>query len=122
MTRKPKSPTGAEWACFRFSVVGQLLSDPPAQGELKTAIRALAERTWHHPVSECNVQFAAATIERWYYIARREEDDPVRACAPPCAKTAAKFPSPRHWPSGSISDIATTRTGATNCTTTISPR
>ena len=48
-------------------------------GELKTAIRALAERTWRHPVSECNVQFAAATIERWYYIARREEDDPVRA-------------------------------------------
>jgi putative transposase len=79
MTRKPKSPTGAEWACFRFSVIGQLLSDPPARGELKTAIRALAERTWHHPVSECNVQFAAATIERWYYIARREEDDPVRA-------------------------------------------
>jgi putative transposase len=79
MTRKPKDPTGAEWACFRFSVVGQLLSDPPARGELKTAIRALAERTWRHPVSECNVQFAAATIERWYYIARREEDDPVRA-------------------------------------------
>ena len=79
MTRKPKNPTGAEWACFRFSVVGQLLSDPPARGELKTAIRALAERTWRHPVSECNVQFAAATIERWYYIARREEDDPVRA-------------------------------------------
>ena len=64
MTRKPKSPTGAEWACFRFSVIGQLLSDPPARGALKTAIRALAERTWHHPVSECNVQFAAATIER----------------------------------------------------------
>ena len=79
MTRKPKNPTGAEWACFRFSVIGQLLSDPPAHGELKTAIRALAERTWRHPVSECNVQFAAATIERWYYIARREEDDPVRA-------------------------------------------
>jgi putative transposase len=79
MTRKPKSPTGAEWAHFRFSVVGQLLSDPPARGELKTAIRALAERTWRHPVSECNVQFAAATIERWYYIARREQDDPVRA-------------------------------------------
>ena len=30
-------------------------------------------------MSECNVQFAAATIERWYYIARREEVDPVRA-------------------------------------------
>ena len=29
MTQKPRSPTGSEWACFRFSVVGRLLSDPP---------------------------------------------------------------------------------------------
>ena len=73
-------------------------------------------------MSECNVQFAAATIERWYYIARREEDDPVRALRRAVRKTAARCPSPRHWPSGSISNIATTRTGATNCITTISPR
>ena len=67
MTRTPKSPTDGDWARFRFSVVGPLFSSPPARGELKTAIRALAEMTWRHPVSECNVQFAAATIERWYY-------------------------------------------------------
>ena len=90
MTRKPKDPTGAEWACFRFSVVGQLLSDPPAHGELKTAIRALAERTWRHPVSECNVQFAAATVERWYYIARRQEDDPVCALRRAVRKDSGK--------------------------------
>jgi hypothetical protein len=32
-----------------------------------------------HPVSGRNVQFAAATIERWYYAARRRHDDPVGA-------------------------------------------
>ena len=34
------------WALLRFSVVGQLLADPPPKGELKTAIEALAARTW----------------------------------------------------------------------------
>ena len=35
--------------------------------------------TWIHPVSKREVQFAAATIERWYYILLRERDDPMRA-------------------------------------------
>jgi putative transposase len=78
MTQTPKSSTGALWARFRFSVVGPLLSSPPARGALKTAIRALAEKTWRHPVTGYDVQFAAVSIERWYYIARRERDDPVR--------------------------------------------
>jgi putative transposase len=79
MTQTPKSPTSAHWARFRFSVVGPLLSAPPPLGALKTAIRALAQKTWRHPVSGCDVQFAPASIERWYYIARRERDDPLRA-------------------------------------------
>src|SRR5262249_44376650 len=40
-------------------------------------IRSLAAKTWTHPVSEREVHFATATIERWYYRARREKDDPV---------------------------------------------
>ena len=38
MTPTPPSSTGALWARFRFSVVGSLLSSPPARGALKTAI------------------------------------------------------------------------------------
>lgn len=34
------------WARFRFSVIGPLLSAPPARGELKAAIRLLAEKIW----------------------------------------------------------------------------
>ena len=73
------SSTAAQWARFRFSVVGSLLSSPPARGALKTAIRSLAAKTWSHPTSGRDVQFAPATVERWYYAARHGHDDPVRA-------------------------------------------
>src|SRR5262245_36895870 len=77
----PTTPcsTAAQWARFRFSVVGSLLSSPPARGALKTAIRSLAAKTWSHPTRRRDVQFAPATIERWYYAARHGHDDPVRA-------------------------------------------
>jgi transposase InsO family protein len=55
------------------------LSAPPTRGALKTAIRGLAAKTWSHPVTGRNVRFSAGTIERWYYKARREGDDPVAA-------------------------------------------
>ncbi len=79
MTQTHPSSTGALWARFRFSVVGSLLSSPPAPGALQTAIRSLAERTWSHPVTGRDVHFAAVTIARWYYTARRQRDDPVSA-------------------------------------------
>ena len=78
MTQKLNPSTAAMWARFRFSVVGSLLSAPPARGELKVALRSLAAKTWTHPVGGGEVQFSAATIERWYYHAR-QKDDPVRA-------------------------------------------
>ena len=78
MTQTPKSSTSVLWARFRFSVVGPLLSSPPARGALKTTIRSLAEKTWRHPVTGCDVQFTVVSIERWYYMARRERDDPLR--------------------------------------------
>ena len=77
MTQTPPRSTSSLSARFRFSVVGVLLSSPPAHGALKTAIRSLAAKTWTHPVSGCEVQFSAVTIERWYYTARRGHDDPV---------------------------------------------
>ena len=60
-------------------MVGSLLSSPPAHGALKTAIRCLAAKTWSHPVTGRDVHFSAVTIERWYYTARRQHDDPVGA-------------------------------------------
>ena len=79
MTQPHPSSSGALWARFRFSVVGSLLSSPPARGALKTAIGCLAEKTWSHPVTGRDVRCSAVTIERWYYTARRQYDDPVGA-------------------------------------------
>jgi putative transposase len=92
MTPTPPTSTGALWARFRFSVVGALLSSPPARGALKTAIRSLAEKTWTNPITGCDVHFSAVTIERWYYTARRAHDDPVtvlrRAVRKDCGKVS----------------------------------
>jgi transposase InsO family protein len=72
--------------------VGSLLAAPPARGELKGAIESLAAKTWTHPVTGRDVHFAAVTIERWYYRARREKDDPVgvlqRAVRKDCGKVS----------------------------------
>jgi len=77
MTQKPIPSTPALWARFRFSVVGPLLSAPPARGQLKRAIGALADTIWTHPVTGQQVQYTASTIERWYYKARNAREDPV---------------------------------------------
>ncbi|HEX4765845.1 MAG TPA: hypothetical protein VH414_06160 [Lichenihabitans sp.] len=58
-------------------MIGQLLAAPPAKGELKAVITALAARTWQHPTTGDQVQFGFATIERWYYRALKERADPV---------------------------------------------
>jgi putative transposase len=79
MTQAHPGSTGALWARFRFSVVGSLLSSPSARGSLKTAIRFLAAKSWSHPVTGREVRLSAVTIERWYYTARRQYDDPVSA-------------------------------------------
>ena len=92
MTRTPHPSTAVLWARFRFSVVGSLLSSPPPRGKLRAALRSLAANTWRHPVTGREVRFAAVTIERWYYTARREKDDPVgvlrRAVRKDCGKVS----------------------------------
>ena len=78
MPPKSERSNPAAWARFRFSEVGSLLSSPTARGDLKTTLQSLAHKAWTHPATGCEVQFAVGTIERWYYTARGERDDPVR--------------------------------------------
>lgn len=65
------------WAHLRFSIVGPLLSAPPPSGELESAIQALADKRWQHPITKQQTSFSFATIERWYYLARDEKANPV---------------------------------------------
>jgi hypothetical protein len=73
----PALQLAQRWAHLRFSVIGQLLAAPPAKGELKAAIEALAGRTWQHPTTGEPVRFGFSTIEHWYYRACKERTDPV---------------------------------------------
>jgi transposase InsO family protein len=70
----PAIPKRDRWAHLRFSIIGPLLAAPPEPGQMYTALRALAERTWRHPITGQDIRFAAATIERWYYAARHASD------------------------------------------------
>ncbi len=54
----------------------------------------VADKTWTHPVNGGLVQFAAATIERWYYTARRAKDDPVRVLRRVVRKDCGKISLP----------------------------
>ncbi len=90
MTKKPTQSTATLWARFRFSVIGSLLSAPLARGELKPSIQSLAEKIWTHPVNGRDVQYAATTIERWYYKARNEQVDPVRVLQRAVRKDSGK--------------------------------
>ena len=72
-----KPPLVERWAHLRCSVVGLLLAAPPKPSVLKQAVQDLTEHDWLHPATGQPARFGFSTIERWYYIARRERLDPV---------------------------------------------
>ena len=62
------------WARLRFAIIGPLLAAPPPKGELGQALEALAKKKWQHPVTGVDTTFGFATLERWYYAARKAQD------------------------------------------------
>ena len=85
-------PKRDRWARLRFSIIGPLLAAPPAPKALYAALQVLAAKCWRHPVSGLDVCFAASTLERWYYTARRASD-PVAALKDRVRGDVGKFPS-----------------------------
>ena len=77
MADKHGSRVHERWARLRFAVVGQLLAAPPEKGALRAALEELAAREWRHPTTGAPVHFGVSTLERWYYRARNERQDPV---------------------------------------------
>lgn len=78
MPNEERSRSQQRWAQLRFSIVGPLLSSPPPRGQLRAEIERLSEKLWRHPTSGELTRFSFSTIERWFYTARAERDDPVR--------------------------------------------
>ncbi len=93
MPPQPPPSVPQRWAHFRFSVIGRLLAAPPPHGQLHTEIVGLAEKSWTHPVSGRPTLFAASTFERWFYQARNDATDPVRALRRRIRKDAGLHPS-----------------------------
>jgi hypothetical protein len=79
-------------AQLRFAVVGGLLACPPAEGELQSALEALAARTWRHPFTGLDIRFGTSTIQRWYYAARRAAE-PVSVFRNQVRQDIGRFPS-----------------------------
>lgn len=65
MTARRQPRIYDRWAQLRFSVVGQLLADPPAKGTLQSEINKLSLREWRHPATGEPVRFGCSTIQRW---------------------------------------------------------
>lgn len=93
--KKPDEATGRQekWAHFRFSVIGPLLAAPPERGELTVDLERLAGKMWRHPITGEGRQFGASTIERWYYRALQEPNDPVRVLARKVREDCGSHPS-----------------------------
>ena len=88
-----KASAHQRWAHLRFSIVGPLLAAPPPRGELRSELKKLAAKQWLHPVTVQPVGFSLSTIERWYYAARAERQDPVGVLRRKLRSDAGQQPS-----------------------------
>ena len=82
-----------KWAHFRFSVIGPLLAAPPKRGELTVELDTLAGKMWRHPITGEWKRFGSSTIERWYYRALAEPNDPVGVLARKIREDCGTHPS-----------------------------
>ena len=92
MSSITEPPKRDRWARLRFAIIGPLLAAPAAPRQLHEALRALAAKTWRHPVSGLDVRFGVSTLQRWYYAARRTSD-PVAALRNRLRRDIGRFPS-----------------------------
>ncbi|MBK7845829.1 MAG: hypothetical protein IPJ71_19510 [Bdellovibrionales bacterium] len=56
---------------LRFAVIGELLNSPVAKGELCLKLKVLSEKLWKDPRTGTPKKYGYATVERWYYKAKR---------------------------------------------------
>lgn len=81
------------WGRLRFSIIGPLLASPAETGELAARLDELASKTYVHPTTGGHARFARSTLERWYYAAKNEPRDPLRALERKVHGRAGSHPS-----------------------------
>jgi putative transposase len=92
VTNEDDLPQRDRWARLRFAIIGPLLVAPPAPGELRAALGALAAKAWRHPFTGLEIRFGVSTLERWFYAAKHAAD-PVRALRNQVRRDIGRFPS-----------------------------
>jgi transposase InsO family protein len=58
----------------RLSVIGDLLNSPLEKGELQARIKILSVKIWKDPRTGRPRKYGYATIERWYYKAKKHKN------------------------------------------------
>lgn len=92
VTNENDLPQRDRWARLRFAIIGPLLAAPPAPGELRAHLSALAAKRWRHPFTGLECRFGVSTLERWFYAARNAAD-PVQALRNQVRRDIGRFPS-----------------------------
>ncbi|MCI0654768.1 MAG: hypothetical protein L0Y39_09870 [Methylococcaceae bacterium] len=60
---------------MRFAIIGPWLAAPPSSpGELRDTLKRLAKQSFRDPITGTPVGFGFASLERWYYAARKAQD------------------------------------------------
>ena len=80
-TRQVDALTHQLWAQFRLAVIGELLCSPPERGQLKKKVRALGKKKWLHPLTGGLFRISSTSIERWFYKARKYNQNPIDSLA-----------------------------------------
>jgi hypothetical protein len=93
MTKHDDTPARVRWARLRFLIIGPLLASPVESGDLAARLDELSGLTYTHPSTGHRVRFARSTIERWYYAAKNEPRDPLRALERKVHARAGSHPS-----------------------------
>jgi putative transposase len=79
MSNEQPAPARLRWARLRFAIIGPLLAAPPERGDLMQQLQELSEKSWQHPTTGEQLRFGVSTLERWFYAARNDPTDPVKA-------------------------------------------
>jgi putative transposase len=58
-------------AIFRHGVIGALVAQQFAHGELREELRRLSQVCYRAPDAACTRRFSVATLERWYYACKK---------------------------------------------------